>query len=92
MFKTKMLSRQSKASLDEKILFGKIKGPAIRKIPTGFGWELKIPCSIDLLAILQKSLNQALFLYNLIYTRGLIEWHWSLYHYCAHSKILQNAS
>ena len=47
--------------------------------------------AIDLLAVQQKSLDRALFFIQ-SYTRSSIEWCWSFYHCCAHSKILQNSS
>ena len=43
--------------------------------------------SIDLLAILQKSLDRGLFLYNFI-REGSIEWRWSFDRNYGHSKIL----
>ena len=49
------------------------------------------PKPIDLSAILQKSLDRAFVLYNLISEVLLSRVRASIYHYCAHSKILQNA-
>ena len=65
-FKTKMLIYQSKANLDEKILFGKIThylDPEIRKMLEG----ACLGSRIDRLAILQKRLDRALFLYIFIH-------------------------
>ena len=45
--------------------------------------------SIYLLAIPEKSLDRALFLYIHFYTRSSIELRCSFYHYRAHSKLLQ---
>ena len=42
---------------------------------------------IDLLAILQKNLDQDVIFF---YTRGLLEWCYTFYHCYAHSKIIEN--
>ena len=75
--KSKLLIFQSKANLDEKILFGKITrhlDPEIRKMPVKAYYRTRIPHSIlvyDLLAVEIKMLFQKLTMaLNLNFNQG----------------------